>query len=77
MQTTQSRQRDNLVATLRHGCWNPTSGSVLPKSEMSPARFSLTSATGCATYTAALGKQKAALQRGYICETGYFALRCC
>src|SRR5664280_1313710 len=36
MQTTESRQRDNLVATRRHGCWNPTTGSVLPKSEMSP-----------------------------------------
>src|ERR1035437_7407017 len=36
MQPTESRQRDNLVATRRHGCWNPTSGSVLPESEMSP-----------------------------------------
>src|ERR1017187_8319421 len=42
MQPTESRQRDNLVATRRHGCWNSTTGSVLPKSEMSPVLVVIT-----------------------------------
>src|ERR1035441_4538358 len=36
MQTTESRQGDNLVDTPRRGRCNSTTGSVLPKSEMSP-----------------------------------------
>src|ERR1035441_162708 len=35
MQTTESRQGDNLVDTPRRGRCNSTAGSVLPKSEMS------------------------------------------
>src|SRR5664280_3860136 len=36
MQTTESRQGDNLVDTPRRGRCHSTTGSVLPKSEMSP-----------------------------------------
>src|ERR1035441_667725 len=42
MQTTESRQGDNLVDTPRRGRCNSTTGSVLPKSEMSPVLVVIT-----------------------------------
>src|ERR1039458_6583557 len=42
MQTTESRQRDNLVATRMRCRCNSTTGSVLPESEMSPVLVVIT-----------------------------------